>query len=166
MADPIATYSETTFLQKRFFALADDSIQVNGKSFNTRFETNIPLALLNPVPEKAWIRNADFNTGISLCLLAVFMLFVASLALSNVIELPAIARIATVVFTAALGIAGIVLLARNWRKVEWVRFKNSSEIVILDLAKSGKQKANFDKFVTLLTDQIRAQKPVQKTNPP
>jgi hypothetical protein len=156
MTDPIATYSETRFPHKRFFTLFGDTIRVNGKSFNGDFEANIRLTLLNPIPDKQWIRNSGFGAGILLCLVAIFMAFVNQVALSKLIEFSSI----------AVGIAGILLMAWSCRKVEWVRFKNSSEIVILDLAKSGKQRANFDQFVSRLTDQIRAQKSAGQDNPP
>jgi len=56
---------------------------------------------------------------------------------------------------ACIGMSGVMLMLATFRKVEFVRFKNDSGIVILDIARSGKSAAQLDSFVDALTKQIR-----------
>jgi hypothetical protein len=156
MADPIATFHEVRLEQKRLFRLFEDRIEIEGRSINSRFETKIPLKSLNPAPERIWIRDSAFSHGFSLVLCAVFFLIFVMIALSDMTELPRNAKIGITLFELFLGIGGAVLMAANWRKLEYLNFKNTSEVVILNIGKVGKEKGKFDSFIELFVQQIKS----------
>ena len=55
---------------------------------------------------------------------------------------------------ACIGVSGIMLMLATYRKVEFVRFKNDSGIVVLDIARSAKKATLADSFIDALTTQI------------
>jgi hypothetical protein len=156
MADPIATYHEVRLERKRLFKLFDDRIEVESRSINSRFETKIPLKSLNPSPERMWIRDSAFNHGFSLVVFAVFFLIMVMIVLSDRTELPRVAKIGILLFELFLGVGGIILMITNWRKIEYLNFKNTAEVVVLNIGKVGKEKGNFDSFIELLLQQMKS----------
>jgi hypothetical protein len=61
-----------------------------------------------------------------------------------------------VVVLCALGFVGALLSIATAKKVEWVRFSTDAGIVVLDVARAGKNRDKFDTFVEALTNRIRA----------
>jgi hypothetical protein len=140
--EPIAIYSETRFSGKRDFKLYPDEIRVIGKVFLQKdFDVNIELKNLNPNYEKVKIREKGFMAGMYLIILPLIIKFILISAFNVKIDNPAIG------FMVILAISGGILCIATFRKIEFYVFKNSFGVNILDIARSGKEKHNFDKYV-------------------
>ena len=147
--EPIATYSEVRFEGSRTFTLLPDKISIRGKqSLTSEFETTIPLASLVPPPDRLWLRNSSFTAGLWLTVIS----FVASSVLISAFRM-SFATFAPGLLV-CIGLGGVILMLATFRKVEFVRFKNDGGIVILDIARAGKNAAQLDSFIDALTKQI------------
>ncbi len=51
-------------------------------------------------------------------------------------------------------ISGFLLMCVNFRKIEYVRFKNNSGVPTLAIGKAGKEKKKFDAFINELKTRI------------
>jgi hypothetical protein len=148
--DTIATYSEVRFDGSRTFTLLPDKIIVRGKqSLQSEFEAAIPLATLDPNPDKLRFRNRIFTWGMWIALMS----FVGSSVLISGFHMTFAAFGPGLV--ACVGMSGVVLMLATYRKVEFVRFKNDGSIVVLDIARAGKSAGQLDSFIDALTKQIK-----------
>jgi len=160
--DLIATYSETRFSGKRDFELYPDYIRVHGKVFlHSDFDVTIPLVTLKPNCSLLRIREASFIAGMWLILISLILtgILVAGfkLPIDHVL----------VLFVASLPIAGFILCLATFHKVEFIRFQNDFGIVLLDVARAGKDKNKFDAFIQALTATIRKNREIaEPTTPP
>lgn len=146
----IATYSETRFDGSRTFTLQPDKIVVRGsQSLQGEFESSFALATFDPTPDTFRFRNQNFTWGMGLALVG----FVACTILVSGFHM----SFATLPpgLTACICMGGVTLMLATYRKVEFVRFKNDNGIVILDIARAGKNAAQLDSFIDALTKQIR-----------
>src|SRR5579884_1772661 len=144
--EPIATYSEVRFDGSRTFTLLPDKIVIRGKkSLKSEFETSIALTTIEPYPDKLKIRNRNFTAGLWMAVISfvVAAILVSGFKMSFETFAPGM--------VVCIGMAGVVLMLATFRKVEFVRFKNSGGIVILDLARSGKGAGQLNSFIDALT---------------
>ena len=148
--ETIATYSEVRFEGSRTFTLLPDKIMIRGKhSLQSEFETDIPLTTLNPNPGKLRIRNPNFTSGMWLAIASFIgcSILIRGFHMTFATFAPDL--------LAFLGITGVMFMLATYRKVEFVRFKNDGGIVILDIARAGKNAGQFDSFIDALTQQIK-----------
>ena len=57
-------------------------------------------------------------------------------------------------FLGFMGFVGVILMLATARKVEWIRFGTDAGVVVLDIARAGKEKDKLDDFVEVLISQI------------
>jgi hypothetical protein len=148
--ETIATYDEVRFDGRRTFTLLPDRILIRGRqTLQSEFETGIPLTTLDPNPDKLWVRHRSFIAGMVLAVVG-FMgctILVSGFHMSFTEFAPGM--------LAGVGASGVMLMLATYRKVEFIRFKNDAGIVLLDVARSGKNAAEFDSFVDAIIRQIR-----------
>lgn len=149
---PMAIYSEKQFNVERQFQLYDDRIVVTGRvPGKSEFITEIPLSSLNPDFGRASRRNGIFWIGlIWICLFS--WCFVSNYNASTD------TRVVAMCVTGFMILIGLGVAVVSFPKVESVRFSSNAGIVILDVAKAGKEKDKFAAFVETLTKQIKAVK--------
>ncbi|MBE7467236.1 MAG: hypothetical protein HS116_27495 [Planctomycetes bacterium] len=148
---PIAAYDEIRFDGKRTFTLYADSILIKGvHSLQSEFETRIILNTIDPNLEILRIRNPNFIAGIRLFLAAgaIWAVLVFGFNFSGYSFLPGLAGM--------ISLVGFLLSFYTRKKVEYARFKNSSGMIVLDIAKAGREVHNFEGFVQKLTQQIKS----------
>jgi hypothetical protein len=148
--EPIATYLETRFDGSRTFILLPDKIVVRGKqTLLSEFDTTISLSTLNPDPGTLRIRSGNAVMGGWMALVGFIgcSILVSGLHMTFAQSPPFL--------VGGFGFCGLLLMANTWSKVEFVRFKNDVGVVVLDVARAGKQAAQLDSFIDLLSKQIR-----------
>lgn len=151
MEEPIATYEEARFELRRRFELFADRIRVVGKTLTGRFDESVPLAILHPHPNRAWVRGLLFRIGlwvvfILFCWIRPFIAISGTKSLTN--------GLLPIIF-GAVALVGLLLLLVNARAAEFVRFRTDSGPITLDLGRVGPQVQEFDGFVDLLMQQIQ-----------
>ncbi|EEF60948.1 hypothetical protein [Pedosphaera parvula] len=148
--ETIATYSEVRFDGSRKFTLFSDKLAVNGKrTLHSEFETVIPLNTLDPNYDRLRVRNVNFGVGLWMAVIA----FVTSTVLVSGFKMSFTALAPGMIAT--VGLAGLILCAATYRKVEFLRFKNAAGLAILDIARAGKDAPKFDSFIEALIKQIK-----------
>jgi hypothetical protein len=58
----------------------------------------------------------------------------------------------------AFGIVGFVLAGLSLKKIEFVQIRSLAGVRVLDIARSGPERHNFDRFVEALIQQIKNEK--------
>jgi len=140
--ESIMTYSETRLNGQRYFELYPDKIRIRGKVFlQSDFDTTVPLGNLSPVFEKVRIRGQGFWGGLKLTVIS----FIALTIMASVSAIDFGSFITVLV--ACFLVTGLLICAVTFPKIQIYRFKNSAEIIALDIARSGKEKDKFDDFV-------------------
>jgi len=148
--EPLAVYKEMRFRGRRVFTLFIDRIHVHGKVFFEKdFDLTIELIKLNPVCQKLWIRDQMFWVGM---LLTVIPAIVAEI-LVSAFGIEWSNKAVGLMF--CLAISGVLLCLATVRKVEFFCFVNNQGIPTLTIARSGKQKKDFDSFIEKLVSSIK-----------
>jgi hypothetical protein len=156
MDEPIATYREARFELRRRFDLYPDRIRVTGKGlYIGRFDTVIPLSILNPEPNWVWVRGQLFRYGVLALIFAVCGV-VGRLAGGGPEGLLSPWAIGVLGGVAWLG---LMLTLANIRRVEFAAFTRKAGVTALDIGRVGPQNEDFDEFLDLLIAQIRAARP-------
>lgn len=147
--EPIATYFEQRFDGKRMFTLFPDAIEIRGSvALTSKFELRIPLSSLDSNYTKLWHRNRNFNAGLGMIAASTLVCTI----LVNGFQIPWVS--AATGMTACMGMAGLLLSLATCRKVEFVQFRTTAGLTVLDLSRSGPQRDQFDGFVEALVKQI------------
>ena len=151
--EQIATYSEIRFDGSRTFTLFPDRIVVKGKqTFHSDFESNIPLATLDSNYDCVRIRNRIFIAGVWIAIISFIMFII----LLTGLKIPFTEFSPGIILS--IGVAGLILSAATYRKVEFLRFRNKAGLIVLDIARSGKHADEFDTFVDTLINHIEHHK--------
>jgi len=147
--NPIAKYSEVRFDGKRTFELFEDKVIVRGKAtFKSDFETAISLASLLPSFARVRIRHSAFFGGIWLMVGSWILAYiVGAISQKDPSEV--------VCYLGCMGFMGLFLSLVTAKKVEWVRFSTDAGMIVLDIARAGKEADKLDSFVETLLSQIR-----------
>lgn len=145
----IATYSEVTLFGKRQYELHSDEILIKGAgSWSYDFEQTLPLTKISPDyirlrirPNVAWISlTLSLITGL-LSVVLVRDFAIRSAAVPGVLG----------IFSASALIVAIATIKR----VEYARFcSDGYGGVVLNVARSGPERNQFDSFVRKLVSQI------------
>lgn len=151
--EPIATYKEVRFDGSRTFTLFPDKLLVRGKTtLHSDFDTTIPLRILDPNFDRMGIRNKSCSVGAWIATISFVTWTVLVKGFGMSFAAPGAGMIAMG------GVAGLLLSAATFRKVEFLRFRNQSGLHVLDIARSGKDAEQLDSFVQVLVKQIEASK--------
>ena len=137
--EPIATYSETHLLSKRHFELFPDRIRITGKVYlQSDFDLIVNLKNILPHYETIRIREKIFSAGIVIAVTPLFIFAILYGLTKEVLFYPAMGLMLAV---------GIVISAFTFRKVEYRQFRNSSNVAVMHISRSGKDKHKFDTFI-------------------
>jgi len=145
-------YSEKTHDGKKIYLVEEESIVIKGNVyFTSDFEITFSLKDLNPIPDKIRARSNAFNYGL-ICA-AIFL--VGTNILQDLANLKLLDQPIPLFYV--FGMAGVWLMFRTFKKVEWASFKNKNGEIVLSIAKSGKRKNEFDGFIKMLRKRIESQ---------
>ena len=143
---PIATYRERIHcLIDRKFELYADRVRVHGNSRGMRFDSNINVSDLAGLPNRVWLRSQHFHWATkSVAILSVF------------IFLPFVARppMWCLFFGIAAFLSALIYLILNLKRYEYLQYKNSVGLVILDIGKAGPEIESFSQFSLALDEAI------------
>lgn len=153
----VTRYVESSWFSERVFTLGDDHLQFSARQrFGTIVEQRFPLAGLQPMPARMWVRDRSFETGFA---------WVAVAAILFVVIVPLLGRIGkhnpeawlvviwTVIAVVVAGIVGYVVFPR---RIEYAMFHSTAGIAVLSVGRRGKHKSDFDGFVEELSQRIGA----------
>jgi hypothetical protein len=144
--DPIAIYEEHRFDGSRTFRLYSDRVVVKGKTaLGPEFDTTILLNSLQPVASTVRSRTNGFWQGVWMALPALLILE------SGLVSPTSSLGVLAIVFT----IGGALLSLCTARKIEWAYVSSHAGVVVLTIARSGKQQEAFAPFVQALLKQIQ-----------
>lgn len=135
----------------RQFSLFPREVLVAGRSvYGAHFEARVPLATLEPTISRLFVRTGFFWFGWTLAGgSGLVCLVLASLS-------PAVSWSFWPIWVIiALGIGGVVLLGMSWRKVEFAQFRSQAGVTVLDVARAGPQRGQFDTFLDALAREIQ-----------
>ncbi len=151
--NPISTYSECSFNRACHYELYPDKLHVTGKVFlRNEFDVTFELKNLNPIHQKIKVRNNNFLAGLGMSSVSAILLLI----LVSVFHVK-FDSLVFVIISCAI-VAGLLFCASTIKKVEYYRFTNLSDINVLDIARTGKDRQKFDEFITQLVDAIRKSK--------
>jgi hypothetical protein len=149
--EPLSEYREKRTHSRRRLLLFSDKIVIKGVyGLSTEYESTIELATLQPHYDTIRTRESIFNTGL-------WMIFISGLyfAINRIFGYNLLWGYLALLF---LGLPGLSLSLLTLRKVQFARFKSDSWALVLDIAKSGKDRKKFDSFVNQVLEQIKQSK--------
>ncbi|MHC4741891.1 MAG: hypothetical protein ACYS8Z_08280 [Planctomycetota bacterium] len=151
-SQPVATYSEKRFSGKRNYTLYPGKVRVEGKvGLGNYFDAVVDVKNMRSDYDRIRIREKGFFAGIWLIVAS----FLAIAALASVFNVSF--DHVFMVMMACCGMAGLVLCASTFRKVEIYTFKNSSGVPVLSIARNRKDSRQFDLFIEQLIKYIDAE---------
>jgi hypothetical protein len=159
MGEPLARYSEVRPNGRRQFELFTDRVIVKAKSARADTESTIMLADLRPEPNRLRVRPNEFGVGLLMLVASVALGLFAVLATG----LPPSTADKNFVWWALAGglfFVSLVILAKTFRKIEFLQFVSNHGTALLDVARAGPQRAGFQAFVETLIGQIRSNRTV------
>ena len=146
-AEPIAKYRERIrCLIDRTFELYPDRVHVFGESRGAKFDALVLISDLAGSPNRVWLRTNHYHWAlITVAILSVFVIvpfltwppFMLALIPGICVFLPA-----------------LYYLKRSLKHIEYLQFKNSGSLVILDIGCVGPDAAKFRSFTQALEHQI------------
>lgn len=146
----IATYYEKRFSGKRHFELFHDKIKIHGKKYlQNDFEYTIDLKDLKVEHQIIKNRDGTFWGGILCAFFAFIAMNILSSAFSITFENSVMGMLLVVL------ISGVLLCIVTFKKIEFYQFQNHNGVVLFDIGRSGKEKHNFDNFVSKLVENIK-----------
>ena len=138
---PLYIYREKRFEGKRVFELFPERIRVQvDRNFGTKSDITIRLSILNHVPNRVWVRSKAFQTGFWILFSAGILWGVFSGNFSHSL------RTTKAFIVAAEAVTGLGLMLATVRRIEYVSFTSLAGVTVLDVARSGPDKAQFDVF--------------------
>jgi hypothetical protein len=155
MFDSIARYYEVRPNGRRQFELFKDRLIVRSKSARVDSEITIILADLRPEPNRLFVRPKEFGMGL-LMLMGSVVIAVLGVMVRDLAPVPNEKILLMFACAGAFFFVAMVILSKTLRKVEFLQFVSHHGHTLLDVARSGPQRAEFDPFVQALIDRIRA----------
>jgi hypothetical protein len=157
----LAQYSERRHEGRRDFALYSDRIEIRGKEYlGAEYEMTIVLKTLTPEIDRWRGRNKSCTAGFWLFFGSVIVAFI----LMRGFDHPAIGGATGPLW--ALALCGAFMLLATWRRETYAIFKADSGVAALSIAKEGRQREQFEDFVSLVQRQIRAARNSEPSAPP
>jgi hypothetical protein len=148
-AAPLATYKEVRFDGKRLFELNTDSIRVAGSTtFQSSVDTTIPLNRIDPRVARLQIRHSAFWGGLIVAVVGfiAYEVLVSGFGLDRFAKAPGLLL--------GLGLVGVALCLATARKTEFAQFESDAGVPVLNIARAGPERHDFDAFVRQVLEQI------------
>jgi hypothetical protein len=150
--NPIAVYQARRPFARIRYELYEDSIRVVGSRNGVDFDTMSPLARLDSRPDSLRVHSFYFYVG-TLLVMAAAVSLMAFVTLAEMQDRPvSLARPYSLL--GSLGVAGLVLALTNSRKIEYVRFRNDTGMLIFDIPRDLGRSEEYSQFVRLLVETI------------
>jgi hypothetical protein len=164
MKEPLAQYYEVRPSGRRYFDLFADRVIVKARSANADSEITIRMSDLRPEPNLVRVRPKEFGLGLGLMLISLGC---------GIISVPfgfaeRLDR-ATFLWPASAGaflLVSLVIMFKTFKKIEFTQFVSHHGRPLLDVARSGPQRGDYDAFVETLISQIRAHQPEFRSDDP
>jgi hypothetical protein len=148
---PIATYREVTFTSKRRIELFADRVRVSGSlGWSLDMDGTIPLRSIDPRKMTLWVRHplCANSLGWGIAGLATAIVLITKFDFNPIGEAASLAW--------CVAITCLIGSMYTRKKIEYARFQSDAGAVMLDIGRSGPDKAQFDSFVELVMRQIHA----------
>lgn len=148
--EPIATYHERLPQVRRRFELYPDRIVIRARwLWRGEFENSVPLSTLDPRHSSFYIRNKLFKP--SMLVLSVGLAI--ALLTGSLEDLRALSPLT--VLGMAIALVGLVLTWLTSRRIRFVRFPAREGKAGVDIGCAGREKSQFDAFVSQVQRRIR-----------
>jgi len=149
MTDPIETYDERLLQVKRRFELYPDRIVVRARwLWRGTFETTVRLSTLDPRYRSFFIRNKLFKPS----MLVLGAGLIIALLSGNLDDLRTLSPLP--VTGMAIALVGLALSWLTSRRIRFVHFPSREKGAGVDVGCAGREKANFDAFVSQVQRRI------------
>jgi hypothetical protein len=142
------TYIEKKIGFIRKYEIDDQKLKITEKSiFGPDIYMNIDMKVLKPVPDTLFYKKFRF---VQVTLLFFILFFIIFYEIS-------ILKYEKIVYTSLLiyPFLYIGMLFTTRKKVEYKRFMNQDEIILLNIGKFGKHSEGFDEFIELILTKIK-----------
>jgi hypothetical protein len=153
----ISTYVETGILGTRKWELAEDSVALSShQRFGSIHEQRFTLGSLVSTPARSWVRDLRLESVIGWGSMFVLLAFIAFINVQggDISDPAAYARALWVVIGVVLFTIAMYLIFP--RRIEFATFTNSSGLATFAIGRRGENAAEFETFVTRLSQQILA----------
>jgi hypothetical protein len=155
MFDPLARYHEVRPNGRRQFELFKDRVIVRSRSARVDSEITIILADLRPELNRLFARPKEFGLGLLLLFSSMVAAIVGAVSRGPAPG-PESMGLVWLVAAGSFFFISLVILSKTLRKIEFIQFVSHHGHPLLDVARAGPQRAEFDSFVQTLIDRIRA----------
>jgi hypothetical protein len=165
MGDAPVRFREVRPNGRRQFDLLADRVIVHSRSARVDSEITIMLADLRPEPNRLLVRPKEFALGLLILIASIPLAFIGfvvreSAAIRNEKYLMWFA------FAGAILFVSLVILSKTSRKIPFTQFVSHNGHPLLDVARAGPQRADYDAFLETLIDRIRANQKGGRSIPP
>jgi hypothetical protein len=155
MFEYITEFHEVRPNGRRHFELFKDRLIIRSRTARVDSEITIMLANLRPEPNRLRVRPKEFGLGVMLLVIAIGLALSAALT-ARMAPNPRLWYTAWLSIAAGTLFVSLVIFAKTARKIEFLQFVSHQGNILLDVARSGPQRHEFDGFVETLIKQIRA----------
>src|SRR4030095_266554 len=145
---PSAKYCEAGIDGRRTYLLLPDRVSITGSNIRGDFDVSVDLSSLSRISSRLRVRSRYFSLGFLLILLPWLLIGVAATVVRN----PTLNQF--LMWPIGISICGFIMAVCTVRKVDHVQFATEAGIVVLDIARAGKDASNFDLFTELISKQI------------
>ena len=154
-AEPVATFAELTFFDKRWLTLHADRVFVRRKLSNgTETEGTVYLDRLNPEAGRGKVKRPLFMYAFFVFAFGVFLhLYTQAFEQHQIWSRPLQPADWVALSCIFLGIVGVLSALRS---VEFCHFTNRDGIVVLSVRCLGSDSAKYEEFIDVLVRQIQA----------
>jgi hypothetical protein len=165
MCDSLARYHEVRPNGRRQFELFKDRVIVTSRSARLDSEITVILADLRPQPNRLLVRPKEFGLGL-LMLLGSMVLAIVGTVARGAAPGPNDEGLIWFACAGAFFLVSLAILSKTLRKIEFMQFVSHHGHPLLDVARAGPQRAEYDSFVQTLIDRIRANQRNDRPAPP
>jgi hypothetical protein len=155
MGDSLARYDEVRPNGRRSFELFADRMIVRSRSARLDSEITIMLADLRPEPNRLLVRPKEFGLGLLMLVGSLVTAIVGGVVRGSA-PVPDEKHLIWFACAGALAFVAMVIFSKTARKVEFIQFVSHNGHPLLDVARAGPQRAEFDPFVQTLIARIPA----------
>jgi hypothetical protein len=153
--EPIATFAELTFFDKRWLTLFADRVFVQRKLSNgTETEGTVYLDRINPEAGRGKQKSPWFVPATWIMMFGMILLFVSKQNELHSMWAKPLRPIEWIALACLFG--GIGVLLATLRSIEFCHFTNRDGIVVLSVRRLGSDSAKYEEFIDVLIRQIQA----------
>lgn len=152
--EPIATFAELTFFDKRWLTLHADRVFVRRKLSNgTETEGTVYLDRLNPEAGRGKVKSPLFMPAFWVFAFGMILLLVSKQNELHGMWAKPLRPIEWLAMACLFG--GIVGLLATLRSIEFCHFTNRDGIVVLSVRRLGSDSTKYEEFIDVLVRQIQ-----------